>query len=333
MTDGQDCGCYGFDEGFGEVRRRGFLHLATLAGATAALTAALPAPSASADQPRDLPSGSSLRKVLLFDLDGVRRDLITPSTTPVLWSLALRGQLSHTKTHMPLPRTVSGPGHANILTAVWPGKHRVMSNSVTSTNLATYPDFLTRLRKVKRGLSTFAVSDSEAVIRKLTASPSVKQTVRSSAGSGTSTTTQRIRDWATAAVRDHNPDVGYVHFLRPDRVGHAYGGKSRHYAEAVTEVDRAIGTILDSLFMRRSRLLEKWLILATTDHGHVNAGGHGGSQTTVRNIWTIAAGGYVPPRTPGSTTTRMVDLVPTAFKHLGVPIKSAWRLDGKPIPG
>ncbi|WP_245204231.1 hypothetical protein [Kitasatospora sp. RG8] len=91
-----------------------------------------------------------------------------------------------------------------------------------------------------------------------------------------------------------------------------------------------MGQIVAAVRGRATYGQEDWLIMVTADHGHTDAGGHGGSTWSERQTFVIANGGGLPA---GSVRhdVRMVDLAPTAIAHLGLAIDPAWNLDGSPI--
>lgn len=75
---------------------------------------------------------------------------------------------------------------------------------------------------------------------------------------------------------------------------------------------------------------EDWLIMITADHGHTDAGGHGGASAAERQTFLIATGGGI---TAGSTRydIKMPDVAASALAHLGIAIAPAWGLDGRPL--
>lgn len=275
--------------------------------------------------PSEIPDGISQRKVLLFDLDGIRRDKLAEASTPNIDALAAAGKFGPALTHEPPPPTVSGPGHSTILTGVWPAKHGVVGNAqdqIEGGNWDQYPEFFTRLASVRPNLSTFAIANWAPLADWILESPDVKS-LQSGASSGLA-----IIAWAMEAVRNHNPDVGYIYFIEADSAGHTYGGAAPEYLKQIEDLDHAIGVILAEVRARPTYGQEDWLFLATTDHGHLDTGGHGGGEPEVREIWTLASGGDI---TPGPSEAEMVDMVPTALAHLGIDIDPAWNLDGTPI--
>jgi hypothetical protein len=115
-----------------------------------------------------------------------------------------------------------------------------------------------------------------------------------------------------------------------DGAGHNHGAASSQYLAAIRTADGQVGQMVNAVKSRPSYADEDWLIMITTDHGHTDAGGHGGSTLAERQTFVIATG---PTIAPGSTRydVKMPDVAASALAHLGVAIDPAWNLDGRPL--
>ena len=104
-------------------------------------------------------------KVLLIGIDGVRPDVLRQVPTPFIDALIREGAYS-ARAQNGLP-TVSGPNWASMLTGVWKEKHGIVSNDFpfATDGLATYPDFLTRIERLRPELRTFAVADWPPLVK------------------------------------------------------------------------------------------------------------------------------------------------------------------------
>ncbi|MFJ4774865.1 hypothetical protein [Streptomyces sp. NPDC088762] len=109
--------------------------------------------------------------------------------------------------------------------------------------------------------------------------------------------------------------------------GHTSGAASQEYLNAIGRVDTLIGQPLTAVHNRPAYARENWTILVTTDHGHTDAGGHGGSTIQERGTFVIAKGAGFPA---GSVRddVRLVDVAATALQQVGVPTTG---LDGVPL--
>lgn len=285
----------------------------------------LPAPG---PQPSDVPDGISDRKVLFIDFDGVRLDKLREYATPNIDALAAKGQIgaSYMQDNL-LGPTVSGHGHANLLTGVWVDKHRSPDNNFTNPNFGEHPDVLTRLEQVDPGFSTFSTADWVPVNQHLVQDADVEITQKGA--SAAATDVQSVDD-AVEVLATRNPDAMLVYLHNGDATGHAYTAESPQYKTTIETLDRQVGQLVAAVEARDTYDDEDWLIVASTDHGFTGYG-HGGDQHLTRKVWVLAAGGDVPVTGTAPREWRQVDVAPTILRHLGVEIDPAWGLDGVPI--
>jgi len=89
-----------------------------------------------------LPSGPTLRHVLVIGVDGVRFDLLDPEVTPVIWGFGSAGFLVPVVIDEATP-TWSGPCWATIVTGTGVAGHGITANNLTGHRLADHPDFVT----------------------------------------------------------------------------------------------------------------------------------------------------------------------------------------------
>ncbi|MGI9822656.1 alkaline phosphatase family protein [Agromyces sp. Marseille-Q5079] len=279
-------------------------------------------------QPSDVPDGISSRKVLFIDFDGVRYDKLREYATPNIDALAAKGQIGvGFMQDNALGPTVSGHGHANLLSGVWVDKHHSPDNNFTNPNIEAYPDLLTRLEEVNPGFSTFSTADWKPLNDHLILRPDVK--MQQTGASAAATDEQSVAD-AVEVLGTRDPDAMVVYLHNGDATGHAYTAESPQYKATIEKLDRQVGQLVDAIEAREAASDEDWLILASTDHGFTGYG-HGGDQHLTRMIWTLASGGDVPATGTATRQWRQVDIAPTALEHLGVEIDPAWGLEGVPI--
>jgi predicted AlkP superfamily pyrophosphatase or phosphodiesterase len=55
------------------------------------------------------------------------------------------------------------------------------------------------------------------------------------------------------------------------------------YETAIRRCDAHRGELLDAIQARPDS--EEWAVIVTTDHGHLDAGGHGGDSLVERQVW------------------------------------------------
>lgn len=300
------------------------------AGATAALaaTGVATAPAARAASPV-LPNGASKDKVLVVGMDGLRHDRIDAAKAPNLKSLMANGTYGRSLLYAnPMAATSSGPGWSTISTGVWPDKHGVKDNSFTGRNYGTYPGLLARLHQIRPELSLFAAVDWPELdtYGTVTAGADAKIVYNNDYAVNDRVITEITED----VLRNQNPDVLFVYFGETDAVGHSYGAASQKYLDAIDVQDAYLGRLLAAIEARPSYATERWTVIVATDHGHTDAGGHGGSTIEERRTFVLAQGpGIAAGARP--VDTRLVDVAPTVFRQLGIVPAAAWGLDGKPI--
>ncbi|MGN9821387.1 alkaline phosphatase family protein [Streptomyces sp. SD11] len=265
-------------------------------------------------------------KVLVIGLDGALLGRIRDADAPNLDSLMASGLTSASSLYSnPLAPTLSGPGWSTIITGVWPDKHLVKDNAFTGNAFARYPDFLTRIETAKPTLSTYAVASWAPVTTTVFSSKVDTRVSTPSAEYDTGTTSR-----AVAELRSGNRDAVFVHLDNIDHVGHSDGAASSQYLAAIHDADAQVGQIVAAVRARPTYASEDWLIMITTDHGHTDAGGHGGSSAPERETFLIATGGGI---TAGSIRhdIKMPDVAVSALVHLGIPVDPSWNLDGRPL--
>jgi hypothetical protein len=105
-----------------------------------------------------------------------------------------------------------------------------------------------------------------------------------------------------------------------DRAGHRFGAASPEYRAAVARADEAIVRIARTLDPGREALV------VTSDHGHLDEGGHGGTEPAVVAIPVVVWGAGAVRRTGGG---RGRDVGPTIASLLGIgPLSHA---TGRPL--
>lgn len=113
---------------------------------------------------------------------------------------------------------------------------------------------------------------------------------------------------AIRLLEEENPSLLVVHLPDVDHTGHAVGVGDA-YRAAAERADRVIARVLEAAGRGTSAVL-------TSDHGHIDAGGHGGPEDVVRTTPLVLAGaGFVPG---ASGEVSQSDVAPTVAAVLGV---------------
>ncbi len=307
--------------------RRAIAATAVTSALIAATVAATPTPAGAAD------AAANTDKVLVIGIDGAVLDRIKAANAPYLNGLMAQGLTARSTLYAsPMAATSSGPGWSTIATGVWPDKHGVKDNSFTGKNYTAYPDFLTRIENAKPALNTYAAADWEPITSTDQNGPifSPKVDKRLSLKGdrdGYRNEDPKIAAAAAAELRDQNPDAAFVYLGEIDAAGHSSGAASQQYLDAIARVDTLVGQLLTAVQNRPTYAQENWKVLVTTDHGHTNSGGHGGSTIPERGTFVIARGPGIPA---GSVRedVKLADVAATALAQVGV---GAPAIDGTPL--
>ncbi|MFI6496519.1 alkaline phosphatase family protein [Nonomuraea typhae] len=292
-------------------------------------------------------------KVLVVGMDGLRFDRLLAIRPPVLGELldtgvhgtgllpygeadaaatGFKGQVVPLGERSIASRTDSGPGWSSIATGVWPDKHGVVDNSFTGAEFGKFPDFLSRAKRLDPQLTTTAMFSWAALAEHGAFGADIDTRVvldgyaiTFAAGDG------QIADAAELHLAEQDPDLAFVYFGDTDEVAHRLGPHCPEYTDALLAQDGYLARLLASIRSRPTYGRERWTVLVTTDHGHLDQGGHGGTSAAERTTFVLAArlgenlGGRALPE------AALVDVAPTALAQLGLTPSPSWGLDGSPL--
>ncbi|MEV4106281.1 alkaline phosphatase family protein [Nonomuraea sp. NPDC049695] len=298
---------------------------------------------------------SKRNKVLVVGMDGLRFDRLRALGAPVLDGLMSSGAYGTSKlpygeagtprTESPgevvpkspepggriiASRTDSGPGWSSIATGVWPDKHGVVDNGFTNPNFTKFPDFLTRAKNARPELTTAAFFSWTALDEHGAFSRAIDHRfVVDGYGMGIwAAADEQVAEAAERHLAAADADAVFVYLGDTDEVAHDLGPHCEEYFAALQTQDAYLGRLLDAVRGRSTYPGERWTVLVTTDHGHVDEGGHGGTSDEERTVFVIAnrLGEDLGGRSLAEP--RLVDVGPTALGVLGIAADPAWDLDG-----
>jgi Type I phosphodiesterase / nucleotide pyrophosphatase len=295
------------------------------------------------------PVASNLDKVLVIGTDGTRwdllRDAMKDGRAPNLKRLAGEGFGRPSKLEYgPNVLTLSEVGWSSIASGVWPDKHGVDGRKFNmDPKQATkngYLDFLTRVQRGAPRLDTYLASDWANIGLAENGGPLFGATDdRFAIGVDEETLPAwdagdvQVTNAAKSFLRKGNPDASFVYFGLVDETAHLSGSATPAYPAAITATDARIGQLLRAVRSRPSYPFESWTIIVTTDHGqrpldepslvsHL-------SQTPLEiTSFLIGAG---PGLGAGVKKPKVVDIAPTVLHQLGLPVRRAWKLDGRSL--
>jgi hypothetical protein len=113
---------------------------------------------------------------------------------------------------------------------------------------------------------------------------------------------------AIRIIRQLHPELLLVHLPDVDNTGHAFG-VGPEYRQAAERADAVIARILEEAGTDAT-------VVLTSDHGHIDAGGHGGAEDVVTTTPLVVAG---PGTVIGATgEVSQADVAPTVAALLGL---------------
>ena len=250
---------------------------------------------------------SASRRLLIVGIDGLRIDDALGGAAPAPALSALVGAGTIVPMTMEVP-TISGPGWSSLLRGVPHAVHAVVDNRFVAHTLDRSADLLTRVGEQAPERTTFAAASWPPIVDPAGPGPILapqparqrrglhRVVVRDGETYGYRGTDAEIAACARFALREDAPDAAFVYLGEVDEAGHLYGGTSPEYAAAIARVDAHLEAILAGVEARVARADEDWLVAVTTDHGHGDAGGHGGgSDLERRSFLALRRYGSVEP--------------------------------------
>jgi len=129
-----------------------------------------------------------------------------------------------------------------------------------------------------------------------------------------------IVDHAISLAKDSGASLLIVHLPDVDEAGHASGGGSQAYRDVALKVDAEIGRLVTALQSPGTTFV------VTSDHGHIDTGGHGGPEDIVTLVPAVFAGPDVRPGTGEGTqdqvapTVALLAMLPAPRNATGAPL-------------
>jgi predicted AlkP superfamily pyrophosphatase or phosphodiesterase len=261
-------------------------------------------------------------RVLIVSIDGCRPDVALRADMPHLRAVMARGSFSFWANTTDVAITL--PSHVSMLTGVTPDKHGIHYNDDKPTNKPEHPLVPTLFDLAKKKGYTTAVCAGKSKFRAFDTEGALDWKFIKEASD------EEVASAAAAIIREHQPQVTFVHFPDCDRVGHADGWGSPQQVAVLGKADVALGTVLSAL--DDQHLTDSTLIILSADHGG-NGRTHGGLDPRSRTIPWIAAGPGVKQNYDLTLNIKLViytyDTFATACDALGISLPA--NSDGKPI--
>ncbi len=239
-------------------------------------------------------------KILLVGIDGLLLETaIGCGRAPALSALKRAGFF----TEMVItPPTLSGPGWATLLTGSTHEEHGVTDNRFIAHRLLHRPDLLSLAFYQDQSTTTFAAAGWPPLVDPSGLGPVIHERreqqmaykhrviARDGEVHGYQKADSEVAHAALYALTTAGPDVNFVYFCDADEAGHQHGVVGDHYLAAIERVDAHLAKLVQAIRDRTKKFDENWLLVITTDHGHVDAGGHGGDSEQEKSSFVIAVG-------------------------------------------
>ena len=239
-------------------------------------------------------------KILLVGIDGLLlKTAISSGRAPALSALKDAGFFSEMVIQ---PPTWSGPGWATLLTGSTHGEHGVTDNRFMGHRLLHRPDLLSLAFYQDQTTTTFAAAGWPPLVDPSGLGPIIHERreqqmaykhrviARDGETHGYQKADSEVAHAALYALTMAGPDVNFVYFCDADEAAHQHGVLGDHYLAAIERIDSHLAKLEQAVRDRSANFDENWLLVVTTDHGHIAAGGHGGDSDQERSSFVIAVG-------------------------------------------
>lgn len=286
------------------------------------------------------PDTAPRRRIMLVGLDGLRVDrAIDAGLMPTLARLAAAGSRHRMVVATP---TLSGPSWATILTGATIAEHGVTDNQFFGARLSQYPDLLSRAFYADPRRVTFAAASWPPLVDPAGFGPIIHEraeqhragqhrvVIRDGETRGYVPFDAEMVEHSLWALRHDTPDVCFTYLCDADESGHLHGPLSPEYAASLARLDAHLARLAAEVERLAAESGDDWLLAVTSDHGHVDAGGHGGDSDIERESFVVLARpGRAPLAWPAEITATSVTPRLLAFLD---PAPAAPATDPSPAP-
>lgn len=274
--------------------------------------------------------------VLVIGIDGVRYDTLGEVATPHLDALAARGTSAPLRVNDAGP-TISGPSWATILTGVLATDHGILDNNLSPHHLDQHPDVIELARRQRPELATFVAAGWLPLVTTDSGGPLITgggwhpDRPQAHSHDEWQEVDQAVTDASVAFLTAHDgthDSLVFTYLGGVDETGHRVG-VGPEYRGFIEHSDTRVGQLVSAITTRPAT--EEWTVIAVTDHGHLDRGGHGGDSELERTAWITASGPSVPVLPAGAPIVlEQADVAGHAVAVLGLQPTSA-AFVGRPI--
>lgn len=247
--------------------------------------------------------------LVLFMIDGLRPEAVTPANCPTIAAIKDRG--ASTLSAASVMPCITLPCHMSIFHSVPPTRHGVTTNT-WSPMARPLPGLFDLAQAAGRRCAFFYNWEP---LRNLSQPGSLalaffRDNVTTPTGD------QVMAEAAADLLGREAYDFAFVYFGTVDEAGHAHGWLSAGYLEQLTRADRAVRTVLD-------RLPADSHVLLQSDHGGHDRT-HGTPAPEDMTIPWMVAGPRIRPGHHLTTPVSLLDTAPTLARLLELAPHPQW---------
>lgn len=233
--------------------------------------------------------------------------------------------------------TISGPSWTTILTGVWDTKSGVINNLFNPKPYHDWPTVFNMLENHDPSIDTAVVADWKYINDMAAAGVSPVEPEDNhyiAFDTSWADTDQKVTDKTIALIAAADADTPTFLFsyqVQVDEAGHAFGGGSAEYRDAVINVGENIAEIMDAVHAAELATGEQWTVIVTTDHGHQQSKGfgHGFQSPNETSSFIIFDQAGDPAGGKQNQSFANTDITPTIVNMFGAPMRSDF--DGVPL--
>lgn len=227
----------------------------------------------------------------ILGIDGTTTRALEHAATPNLHSI---GPVTSVRVHNGWrgADTVSSPGWASVLCGVPPEVHGVLGNDVTGSHrCATFMDAVQWGSPLARPVVYAGFPPLRTLAGRHAAAAFPLPATRRPYAEHVDAAVVRA---AVTRLKSMAAAVTFVHLCAVDEAGHNDGFDGSSYVQALEDADARVGELLAAIEARPTRAQERWLVLATTDHGgRGNGHSQGWGDASVSVVWAVSSGEQV----------------------------------------
>ena len=256
-----------------------------------------PQPGAPLGQP-------ATRQVVLVLIDALRYDTsLNTNAMPVLNQLRQQGASARMNSR---PPSFSEPGYSSLFIGAWPDVSDGPAVNLDYDLIPTWTQDNLFSAEKRAGLKT-AISGYNW-FQKLVPQDAVSTSFYTAGEDQVAD--RQVVDAALPWLASDQYQLTLIHIDQVDYAGdHEGGPRDPHWDQAAGRADALLGEILSKLDLKKDTLL------VVSDHGQIDAGGHGGPEAITLVEPFVLAGAGVKPG--GYGDVQMVDVAPTLAALLG----------------